>query len=137
MSPAPPANTALPVISGTTQQGQSLSTSNGSWSGSPTSYGYQWSRCDSSGANCAPINGATGSSYTLAAADVNSTIRVTVTATNAGGSTSASSNPSATITAPPAPPRDLQHPDGQAQRPVPRRLRGLAGQWCAGGAVDL
>ncbi|HEV3261681.1 MAG TPA: RICIN domain-containing protein, partial [Gemmataceae bacterium] len=104
VSPAPPANTGLPVISGTTQQGQSLSTSNGSWSGSPTGFGYQWMRCNSSGAGCTAINGATGSSYALVAADVNSTLRATVTATNAGGSTSASSNPSASITAPPGPP---------------------------------
>jgi hypothetical protein len=90
------------VISGTTQQGQNLSTSNGSWSGSPTGYGYQWSRCDANGANCAPISGATGSSYTLVSADVNSALRATVTASNAGGSTSATSNQSAVITAAPA-----------------------------------
>src|SRR5439155_6261261 len=42
-----PANTSLPVISGTAQQGQTLTASQGAWSGSPTSYAYQWQHCDS------------------------------------------------------------------------------------------
>ena len=86
-----PANTALPAISGTAIQGHSLTASNGSWGNSPTSYAYQWRRCDGSGNNCANISSATSSSYTLALADVNSTIRVVVTATNAYGSPGATS----------------------------------------------
>ena len=92
-----PASTALPIISGTTTQGQTLSSSNGSWSNSPTSYTRQWRRCDSSGASCADISGASSSSYTLASADVNSTIRVVVTATNANGSASATSGQTAAV----------------------------------------
>src|SRR5207253_6592339 len=52
---SPPLNTAVPVVSGTTQQGQTLASSNGSWSNNPTSYSYQWLRCDTSGNNCALI----------------------------------------------------------------------------------
>jgi Concanavalin A-like lectin/glucanases superfamily len=89
--PAAPTNTTLPAISGTAIEGQTLSADNGSWTGNPTSYSKQWRRCDSGGANCADISGATDSSYTLSTADVDSTIRVAVTATNAGGSTSAAS----------------------------------------------
>jgi hypothetical protein len=33
---------APPVVSGTPQVGQTLSTTNGSWTGNPTSYAYQW-----------------------------------------------------------------------------------------------
>ncbi|HEX5224270.1 MAG TPA: hypothetical protein VFW29_03975, partial [Solirubrobacteraceae bacterium] len=47
---AVPANTVAPSISGSAQQGQTLTTTNGSWSGEPTSYSYSWQRCDSSGA---------------------------------------------------------------------------------------
>ena len=50
-----PVNTGAPVVSGMALQGQTLSSSTGSWSNGPTSYAYQWRRCDSSGANCADI----------------------------------------------------------------------------------
>ena len=57
----------------------------GGWTGSPTAYALQWRRCDSSGGSCSDIFGATGSSYTLASLDVGDTVRVSVTATGAGG----------------------------------------------------
>jgi hypothetical protein len=95
--PAAPANTVLPSITGTTTQGQTLTTSNGSWSGSPTGFGYQWRDCNTSGASCTNITGATSSTYTLTATDVGDTLRAVVTATNAGGSTAATSNQTTTI----------------------------------------
>ena len=75
-APAAPANTAVPAVSGTAQQGDTLTTSNGSWSGSPTSYAYAWEDCNSSGASCAKISNATASTYTLASSDVGDTIRL-------------------------------------------------------------
>ena len=91
-SSCPPVNTAAPNISGTAQEGQKLTASTGSWSGTtPMTYAYQWRRCDSSGVTCASIFGATGQSYTLGAGDVGSTMRVRVTATNAAGTSSADS----------------------------------------------
>ncbi len=96
----PPSNTALPTISGTAQAGQTLSASTGTWSGTPTiTYTYQWQRCDSAGATCGPISTATGTTYTLATADVGSTIRVVVTATNTAGSSSATSDATAVVQA--------------------------------------
>ena len=94
-----PSSTSVPVVSGQAVQGQTLSTSNGGWSGSPSGFGYQWEDCNSSGAGCVGISGATGSSYTLASGDVGSTIRSVVTATNAGGSSSASSAATASVAA--------------------------------------
>jgi hypothetical protein len=97
--PLPPANTALPTIGGTTTEGNTLNATTGSWSGSPTNYAYQWESCDSSGAGCSNVSGATSSSYTLKASDVGDTLRVLVTATNAGGSTSATSAHTASVIA--------------------------------------
>jgi hypothetical protein len=97
---AAPQNTAPPTISGTPQEGQTLTEAHGTWTGSPTSYSYQWLRCDSSGANCTAITGATSQTYTLTAADVGHTIRVQETATNAAGSASARSAPTAVVTGP-------------------------------------
>jgi hypothetical protein len=92
-----PANTAAPTISGNPTQGQALSSTNGTWSGSPTSYAYQWRQCDSSGATCTDISGATSAGYTMAAGDVGHTVRVVVTASNASGSASATSPATAAV----------------------------------------
>jgi endoglucanase len=95
--PPAPASIALPAISGIDQQGQTLTASTGTWSSNPTSYAYQWQDCDSSG--CSSISGATGSSYALQASDVGESIDVIVTATNAGGSTPATSTQTAVVSA--------------------------------------
>ena len=98
--PPPPVNTAPPTISGTAQQGQTLTATTGSWTNSPTAYAYGWQDCDGSGAACAPIAGASAPTYLLAASDVGHTVRVAVTASNAGGSsTPASSAATAAVTA--------------------------------------
>lgn len=89
--PTAPTNTSLPTISGTSTEGKTLTATTGSWSGSPTSYAYQWQDCNSSGGGCTSIAGATHSSYKLAAADVGHTVRVAVLATNSAGSTTATS----------------------------------------------
>ncbi len=83
---SPPVNTAPPAISGTAQTGQTLNASMGSWTESPTSYAYQWQRCDSTGSNCSSISGATAQTYAVSVPDVNSTLRVSVSASNSAGS---------------------------------------------------
>jgi hypothetical protein len=91
-TPTPPVNTSPPIISGTPQDGQTLTASTGSWSGTqPITYGFQWQRCDSGGANCVVIAGATGPTYLATSADVGRTLRVVVTATNSAGSAGATS----------------------------------------------
>jgi hypothetical protein len=104
-APAAPASTSVPVVSGTAASGQVLTTTDGTWTGTaPITYTRQWRRCDAAGAGCASIAGATAASYTLTAADVGSTIRARVTATNASGSATADSDPSDVVTSPPSPP---------------------------------
>jgi hypothetical protein len=110
--PPAPADTALPAIGGTDTEGDTLKASTGSWSGSPTSYAYQWQDCNTSGTSCTNLGGATGVSYTLGAGDVGHTIRVTVTATNAGGSTPATSTNTAVVAAP-----TKQPPETPAKQP--------------------
>jgi hypothetical protein len=98
-----PANTTAPSISGTAQAGQTLTADHGTWTNSPTSYGYQWKRCDTSGGSCANVpSGGTSSTYAVQDGDVGSTLRVSVTATNAGG-TSAPLASAATSTVTPRP----------------------------------
>jgi len=86
----PPENTALPTISPTTPYvGAEVKSTNGTWSGSPTSYTRVWKRC--AGAECETISGATKVSYTPVSADLGKSLKVAVTATNAAGSTTAES----------------------------------------------
>ena len=89
---SPPANTSAPKVSGGAQVGQTLTASNGSWTGSPTpTFTQQWERCNSAGASCSTIVGATGAGYTVGAEDIGHTLRVSVKATNSSGSASAAS----------------------------------------------
>jgi hypothetical protein len=88
-SPTLPANTLAPTISGTTQQGSTLTASQGTWTGTaPISYTYLWS------------DGKTGSTDLLDAGDIGQNISVTVTATNTVGSASATSVSVGPITVP-------------------------------------
>ena len=87
-----PTNVSAPAVSGTAAVGQKLSTSTGSWAGTPTAYAYQWQRCSFSGGNCANIPGATGATYTLAAADGGQTVRSTVSAANGNGASAYASS---------------------------------------------
>ena len=93
-------SSATPTISGTAVAGQTLTADEGSWGDTPT-FTYQWRRCDSGGANCADIAGATAKTYVVQNADVDSTLRVVVTGTNPGGSQSATSDPTAVVTGAP------------------------------------
>lgn len=95
-----PQNTSLPSISGAARDGSALSASRGGWANKPTSYTYQWQRCDSAGGGCQPIaSGATGTRYTVTTADVGHRITVVVTATNAAGSGTATSRPTDSVKA--------------------------------------
>lgn len=100
---AAPANTATPSISGRPQEGATLTASNGTWSGSPSGYAYAWSRCDQNGDACAAIAGAAAQTYHAQSADVGHTLRVTVTAMNADGSTASTSAPTAPLSSASAP----------------------------------
>src|SRR5439155_2592324 len=101
-SPAPtvvaPSVVSAPVVSGSAQQGQTLSASSGSWDGTqPITYTYQWYRCDSGGNNC--VASVTGSTDLLGSADVGATVRVVVAASNSAGSATSTSVATAVVAA--------------------------------------
>jgi hypothetical protein len=87
-----PSNSALPTTSGTPQDGQLLSATTGTWSGTaPIAYGYQWQTCNAAGEACKDLAKATESTLKLEPSLVGSTLRMVVTATNSAGSTAATS----------------------------------------------
>ena len=88
-TPAAPVNSAAPVISGSTRTGATLTTTDGSWSGSPTSYTYQWKRATAASGSYTNIPSATNSTYVLTDADIDKYIKVSVIATNGIGSSTA------------------------------------------------
>ncbi|MDQ3933992.1 MAG: hypothetical protein M3340_05105 [Actinomycetota bacterium] len=124
----PPANTVLPAVSGTARDGEVLSASTGTWTGTPAiSHSYQWRRCNTGGASCSDIAGATGSTYTAVAADVGATVRVVVTGTNAGGSAPATSAQTAVVAA--APPASTGSPSISGTAREGQTLTAAPGTW--------
>jgi hypothetical protein len=93
-----PTNTGLPTVTGTPATTQTLTASNGVWTGAPT-FAYQWQRCNAMGASCVPIAGATTSTYIVSTADIGSTLAVSITATNPTGTATAQSVATAAVAA--------------------------------------
>jgi hypothetical protein len=80
-----PVNTVLPNVTGTLYIGDLLTTTDGTWSGTPTSFTYQWKRGVTN-------IGTNANTYTIVTADAGTNITCVVTAINAIGSTPATSN---------------------------------------------
>ncbi len=136
---AKPTLTASPALQGSVAHpfvGDKLTTTNGQWSNSPTGYTYQWQRCDATGdrQNCVPIVGATSQSYTVQKDDVGHTLDAVVTATNADGSTSASTNGSG-VAAEATAPVNKSRPTISGTAAVGETLTANSGTWT--GAVSF
>jgi len=91
---SPPVNTVLPAITGTALAGQTLTVSNGTWTGNSSGYTYQWFRAGVS------ISGATAATYVLQVGDIDATFYAEVTTTNSVGPATVPSNTTAVVTSP-------------------------------------
>jgi hypothetical protein len=128
---AAPQNQTAPTIAGKAMVGQTLTANKGEWSGSPTTFTYQWQRCDNDGSSCGDISGATAQKYKLTDADVGNTVRVQVKATNSDGSATASSKPTDVISGNAAP-RALEKPSISGKAQVGETLTANQGRWAEG-----
>ena len=124
----PPQNTALPVISGTAQVGQSLSVSNGSWNGNPNGFTYQWQSAAAAGGPFTDITGAAAAGYTVLSGDVDRYLRAVVTASNGAGSSSANSVAVGPVT-PNDPPQNTAPPVISGTAQVGQSLSVSNGSW--------
>jgi len=83
----PPVNTVAPAITGTAQEGQIVTCSTGTWTGTPTiTFAYQWTIDDNN------IIGATNSMFKITVEEVFKNLSCNVTATNIFGSAVKGSN---------------------------------------------
>ncbi len=83
-----PLATGAPTISGGVVDGEVLTAQDASWINGPTVLARQWERCSGT-ANCSPIPGATGQTYTLTPPDVGHAMLVEESASNFYGTSAA------------------------------------------------
>ncbi len=127
-----PDNTVEPRISGTPRVGQVLRTTRGTWTGTtPIQYEFRWFRCEGAGApdasNCRRISNANDNTYVLRQADAGFRIRSQVVARNGDGQDTATSNPTAIVTA--AQPVNTAEPSISGTAAVGSRLQANRGEW--------
>ena len=125
---AAPRSTSPPTIEGKFREGETVTTSNGTWANDPTSFTYRWQRCDSNGNSCATIGGETRRNYRLRSVDVGRTVISLVTARNADGSDTANSKPTPVISDNNAP-RNSKEPTISGQAVVGETLTSDPGTW--------
>ncbi len=102
IAPGPPVKLGDPTVAGTARDGATLASDAGTFGGSPAMTTTRtWKLCDSSGFSCVDIAGASGGTYTLTPGDVGHRIRLVVGKSNALGSASGASAPSAVVLATP------------------------------------
>ena len=107
-----------PTIVGSAAVGQILEAIPGVWSYLPTTTAYQWERCPvATPTSCAPIGGATGSTFLVTSADAGTVLRVVETATNLNGAATAVERGH-----PRHPDRDLRRADAGRRHPLVHRV---------------
>ena len=127
-----PSNVTQPAVTGTTQVGQVLRTSRGTWTGTePIRYEFRWFRCQGAGApdesDCRRLSNAADNTYALRQGDAGFRIRSQVVARNADGQDTATSNPTGIVTA--ARPVNTAEPSISGTARVGSTLEANRGQW--------
>ena len=125
---AAPVNTTAPSITGTAQQGSTLTAQNGSWDNNPASFAYQWQRCTAAGVSCTNITNASEKTYNVTGNDVGHRLRIRVSATNADGTTTADSATTAVVTSTAAP-KNTDRPTLAGTAKVGSTLTADEGSW--------
>lgn len=122
--PTPPSVISAPVASGANYIGDTATATTGSWSGSPTSYSYQWQQFSSNTWQNMPD--ATSATLEFEAAGQ---YRVGVAATNAVGTSSTSYSNALTITAAPQEPSNIVLPSISGATTEGATLTANPGTW--------
>jgi hypothetical protein len=129
-----PTNVGPPTVTGNAIVGGQLTATQGSWTGSPTSFAYQWQR--GSAGSWTSIDQATGQAYTPGGADVGSALRVQVTASSAAGQASATSTATTQVPDTKQPPANTQLPAISGKPVVGSALTTTSGGWTGSPTFD-
>lgn len=132
----PVQNTAEPTISGSTSVGGTLTGTNGSWTGNPTTFKYNFRRCPPDGGqgagNCEGIIDGPSNQYVLQPGDSGFTIRLQVKAWDAENDKgTATSNATAKITGQGVGPTNTGLPNVTGTAAVGQTLTADQGTWAS------
>lgn len=130
-----PVSQGTPTITGSLVNGSTVTADRGPWAGTPEiTFEYQWYRCNSDGAACLAIYGATGSTYELTHAEVGGTLIYGISGTNQGGVTGVFSAVSGVVANMPTPTTGT-YPEVTGQAVEGSTLATTNGTWSSSGPI--
>ncbi|MEU6678134.1 Tat pathway signal protein [Streptomyces sp. NPDC046925] len=117
-----PRNTTAPKVTGTPAVGSKVTADPGNWTGTPSSYTYQWK------ANGEAITDATAATYKIPAAQLSKKLSVTVTAHKTGHEDTKATSSAVTVTKGAAPKASAK-PKITGTAKVGKTLKATTGTW--------
>ncbi|HEX9482273.1 MAG TPA: hypothetical protein VF927_09250 [Solirubrobacteraceae bacterium] len=123
-----PSNTIAPTALGLAVTGQTLTATEGTWTGTePITYAFRWQQCSKAGTECGDISGETKSTYLIKDADAGHTLRVVVTAKNVAGSTEKESATTSEVLG--VAPKNTEAPAVSGEAKEGQLLTASSGKW--------
>ncbi len=123
-----PSNVLAPTVLGLDITGQTLSATEGIWTGTePISYSFRWQQCSKAGTECKDIGGETKSTYVIQNGDAGHTLRVIVTAKNVAGSTEKESSTTGEVVG--VGPKNTEAPSVSGEAKEGQLLTASSGKW--------